>query len=259
MKEDSILYNVFEMSNVIASDLELDPLSALTMAYTVDGLEELKNDILNKGQLVPIILREGRILDGRHRNICCEHLGISRLCKEVGNVSDEEAVDIVVSNSLNKSTSTDAAKVEAYLMCKAKGIRKVDMPKKFNRLNTNYVKKLVYIEKSNPEYLTAFLNQNSITLYNKEFNKVEDYGTINGLWRTLKGNQKLETKVIEVVAGPVQTQEYSTNIEEYFSNPSAEDEYWELFNLGKTSGTNLHPATELGSRIAALVKSKHSQ
>lgn len=238
-------------------NLSLDGLSTLTMSYTQEGFEELKKDIETKGQLVPILLRDGKILDGRHRYRACTELKLPVLFKELGNISDDEAVDIVISNSLNKATSTDAAKVEAYLMCKAKGVSNVSMSKIFSRLNINYVRKMSFIEKANPEYLRVLLKQNSVRLYNAEFSKVEDYGTINGLWRTLKGNQKFDKKVIEVVPEPANSSEYRTDLESYFDNAAAEDEYWELFKVAKTDGTNLHPDTALGKKVASLIKSKY--
>lgn len=238
--------------------LVLDDFSKLTMSYTLEGFSELKKDIKDKGQLVPILLRDGKILDGRHRHKVCMDLGIGILYKELGCLSDDEALDVVISNSLNKATSTDAAKVEAYLMCQAKGIKNVDMSKTFSRLNINYVRKIRFIEKENPEYLNVLLHQNKVRLYNAEFGKVEDYGTVNGLWRTLKGNQKLAKQVVEVEPEPVSSRNHSVDLEEYFNNEAAENEYWELFNIAKANGTNLHPGSELGKKVASLIKNKYS-
>lgn len=240
-----------------AKALPLDPFALLTMTYTQDGFEELKNDISRNGQLVAILLRNGKVLDGRHRLRACIELEVPVAYEELGDIDDEEALDIVISNSLSKATNTDAAKVEAYLMCKAKGIRNKDMPEKFSRLNINYVRKLSFIEKQNSKYLTAILRQNQIRLHNKEFDKIEDYGTINGVWRVLKGNQKMENTVVEVVPEPASREDYETDLESYFNNAAAEAEYWDLYKLGKESGVNLHPDSPVGKKIAGLVKWKH--
>jgi hypothetical protein len=250
--------SIYEMSAEDAATLDIDDLAKLTMTYTAEGFEELKQDIVANGQLVPILIMSGKILDGRHRHKVCRDLGIGIMCKEVGDISYDEALSLVISNSINKATNTDAAKTEAYLMCKAKGIPKSAMPKTFNRLNSNYVSKISYIEKENPDYLQVLLNQNKIRLYNAEFNKIEDYGTINGLWRTLKGNQKLGKQVVEVITEPEVTGGYSVNLEEYFNNATAESEYWEIYAIAKESGSNLHPSTSLGKKIAGLIKHKYS-
>ena len=252
-----LVCRVYEVSNEKVKGLEVDALARLTMTYTAEGFNELKADVEKNGQLVPVITREGKILDGRHRHQVAISLGINLVCKEVGNIDDSTALDIVISNSINKATSSDASKTEAYLICKAKGIANKDMPSVFSRLNSNYVSKLSFIDKENPEYLNILLHQNMVTLYNKEYNKIEDYGTINSLWRTLKGNKKLDDRVIEVVPEPVQSKNYTVNVTEYFDNDRAEKEYWDLYEVGKCSGVNLGISSELGSKVAALVKGKY--
>ena len=241
-----------------SNGMELDGYSKLTMTYTADGFNELMHDIDKNGQLVPIILREGNILDGRHRYQACKDLGLDVRCVETGIISDEEALGTVISNSINKATNTDAAKVEAYLMCKARDLKQKDMPTMFSRLNTDYIRKLAYIERENPEYLQALLRQNSVRLYNKEFEKAEDYGTIHGIWRTVKSNQKLNGKISEVIPEPASDSDYETDMEAYFDNAAAESEYWDLFDLAKNDGVNMHPDSALGKRVAKLVKYKYS-
>lgn len=237
--------------------IPLDPYSTLTMTYTYDGFLELKQDIQKNGQLVPILLREGKVLDGRHRLKACVELGIDVLSTELGSISDDEALALVISNSINKATDTDAAKVEAYLMCKAKGMKQKDMPSLFKRLNINYVRKLSYIEKENPEYLQALLRQNSVRLYNREYDKVEDYGTINGIWRTLKGNNALMNRVVEVEKKPTSSHDYNVHIDDVMVNEAAEQDYWELFDLGKSQGVTIHPESLFGRKIIDLINMKY--
>jgi len=252
------LRNIYELDTGTASKLAIDPLAELTLSYTKEGLKELSDDIYRNGQLVPVVMRNGKILDGRHRRAICVDLEIGMKCVDVGDISDEDALSLVISNALNKSTNTDAAKTEAYLLCKAKGVKKSDMPSVFSRLNSNYVSKLSFIEKENSGYLKALLHQNKVRLYNREFDKIEDYGTINGIWKTLKNNQKLENTVIEVVPELEDTADYSVDLEEYFGNSAAESEYWDLYNLARVGGANLHPNTALGKKIACLIKHKYS-
>lgn len=239
------------------SPLELDDYAKLTMTYTADGFTELKRDIQTNGLLVPIILRQGKVLDGRHRLKACGELAIDVHAEERGPLSDAEALNVVISNSLHKSTSSDAARIEAYLLCLAKGVKKKDMPKEFRRLNSNYVSKISYIEGANPEYLQVLLRQNAVRLYNKRFDKVEDYGTINGLWKALKSNAALEQSVSEVQHVSAEEGDFEISLEEYFNNPAAESEFWELYEIGRSNGVNLHPSSPVGSKILQLIKTKY--
>lgn len=239
-------------------ELSLDPLSTLTMTYTEDGFNELKNDIARNGQLVPILLRDGCILDGRHRYKACKELGTAVHCTEVGLLSDNEALDVVISNSINKATGTDAAKVEAYLMCKAKGIKQKDMPTLFNRLNSNYIRKLSYIEKQDPEYLNVLLRQNSVRLFSKEFGKLEDCGTINGIWRVLKVNSKLASQLVEITPESTQAVAYDVYIDQIMPNVQAEQEFWGVYEAAKASNTPFSPASPFGRLIIDYILKKHT-
>ncbi len=236
-----------------AIDLPLDPLSTLTMLYTEDGFEELKKDIKQRGQLVPITLRDGKILDGRHRHRACIELGLGVSYEEVGRISYEEALDFVISRSINKATGTDASKVEAYLLCKAKGTKVKEMPNIFRRLNINYARKLSYIEKEDPRYLQVLLNQNKVRLYNKTFDKIENYGTIHGIWQTIKCNNAAADKIIEVSPVCDDTPSYEIDISSVMVNEVAENAYWELYNLGNDYGMTQHPGSPYGKRVIEML------
>lgn len=236
--------------------LELDPLAELTMTYTPDGFEELVADINKYGQLVPILLKEGKILDGRHRQKACVKLGIGVKYTEVNpDLSEARCLDLIISNSINKATGTDASKVEAYLLAKAKGIKLKHMPIYFNRLNINYVRKLSYIEKENPEYLKVLLRQNKVRLYSAKYEKTEDFGTINGVWKTLKENKVLADIVVEVPSANTQDIRYEVSIEDVMVSPAAEQAYWDLYEALKELGVILHPASPAGKLAAYGINS----
>jgi len=234
-------------------NLELDPLAALTMTYTPDGFIELKSNIEQQRQHTPITLRNGKILDGRHRTKACVELGIGVLYEEVGDLSDEEALDLVISRSINKGVGSDASRAEAFLMCLAKGVKLKDMPTLFKRLNKNYVEKLSYIYKANPEYIHAILRQHEVRLYNHTFDKIENYGTIHGIYKTLKGNALHQDKVIEVAPSSEDTEDYEINLEEQMVSREALKEYWELYYLFNLS----HPASLAGLKLKDMVNKLH--
>lgn len=76
--------------------LEPHPLASIFPPMMPEEYESLKSDIERNGLLHPIVVHEGRILDGIHRHIACEELGIkikSIPFKELGyNGTPEEYV-----------------------------------------------------------------------------------------------------------------------------------------------------------------------
>jgi hypothetical protein len=234
--------------------LDLDPLAKLTMTYTPAGFAELKTNIKQQGQFFPITLRNGKILDGRHRTKACAELGIEVKYEEAGNLTDDEALDLVISRSINKAVGNDASRVEAFLLCQAKGIKRSEMPTVFNRLNKNYVEKMSYIEKENPEYLTALLKQKGVRLYNKTFDKIEDYGTIHGIYKTLKGNEKFKDKVIEVTPSSGDSPIHEVDVAAQMVSKEALEEYWELYYLFNIT----HPASLAGVKLKDMVNRLHT-
>lgn len=249
--------NVIEIPNKQLEFIEIEELAKLTMSYTEKGFEELKKDIKNKGQLTPVVLRNKKVIDGRHRLQACKDLGIGMSAVELGNVDNKKVIDIIISNAITKDTNTDAAKVEAYLMCKAKGASNNDMPNVFSRLNSNYVSKLSFIEKENPKYLQALLEHKQVKMYNKQYEKIENYGTINGIWKTLKQNKALQDEVVVVDKEETDTPGYDVDIKTMFNDKVAENAYWDLYYVGKDEGVSLHPKSSLGKRIVELVKHKY--
>lgn len=236
-----------------AVDLPLDPLSELTMTYTPEGFIELKKAIEKRGQQVPILLRNGCILDGRHRHRACQELGVGLKYEELGPISDDEALDLVIDSSVSKAIGTEASRVEAYFLCKAKGWKQREMVTKFDRLNRDYVKKMSYIEKENPEYLRSLLRQKKVRLYNKTFDKIEDYGTLHGIYKTLKGNAACKDKVIEVTPRISDTPEYEFCLEDHIPEAAARDLFWEHYYMFKIQ----HPASKEGLALIKLITAYH--
>lgn len=237
------------IAHIDIKNLELDPLASLTMTYTVDGFTELKNSIKQHNQWQPITLRNGKILDGRHRTRACDELGIGVSYEETGDISDDKALDIVITRSINKAVGSDASRVEAFLLCLAKGVKLKEMPSLFKRLNKNYVEKMSYIHKENPEYLQALLRQNEVRLYNRTFDKIENYGTIHGVYKTLRGNAAHSSKVIEITPGISGDSEYDIDLEEQMVSREALKEYWELYYLFNIT----HPSSLAGIKLKDMV------
>ena len=78
------------------------------------ALKELADDIKANGLLEPIILHEGRILDGRNRNLACDLAGVPPRY-EPANINGHSPTLYVVSKNLHRRHLTTDQKVDVAL------------------------------------------------------------------------------------------------------------------------------------------------
>ena len=98
-----------ETTDQVNDDYELHPLSTILPAMSADDFKRLKGSIATRGFLKenPIVLYEGRILDGQHRYRACSELGIEPLFRDfVG--SEPQALALVLANNTDRRHLTKA-------------------------------------------------------------------------------------------------------------------------------------------------------
>lgn len=89
-------------------ELELHDLAKLFPPFTLAEYDELKSDIQKKGVFMPVILLDGKILDGRYRyQICCE-LGIEPQLQDFDPAKDP--LEYVISVNVSRRGLTPAQK-----------------------------------------------------------------------------------------------------------------------------------------------------
>ncbi|MBT3381167.1 MAG: ParB N-terminal domain-containing protein [Lentisphaerae bacterium] len=81
--------------------LEPHPLSNLLPMMSEDELKKLRADILEVGLKEPIMLFEGKILDGRNRYRACQDLGVEPTFEEFDGTADE-ALDYVLAKNVQR-------------------------------------------------------------------------------------------------------------------------------------------------------------
>lgn len=88
-----------------AADLEHHPLSELLPAMAPADYEALKADIAAHGQVEPIELLDGQILDGRHRYRVCRELGIEPKVRRFDDFDDasRSPVEYLYAKSLHRN------------------------------------------------------------------------------------------------------------------------------------------------------------
>ena len=238
-------------------ELEIGEFAKLTRSYTAKGFSDLADDIERNGLKEPITLWESKILDGRHRYRACKERGVVLRYEEfVG--SEDEALDFVISKSISKDSSSTASKVEAYVLCKARGIKNKDMPSRFSRLAKNDVNKLSKIEKTDEEYLQTLLEQRNVVILDCKYGVSKSVNTIHALWQIIVSNNKIASQDVkgEYIDNAVAAEE--SYVTTYLDDEVLEAEFWGLYNLAKEAGEPLTPSYVFGRAIMDRIKETSS-
>ena len=107
---------VEEIFEVDIAELELHPLAKTTPRMTDKQYTALKADIEINGQLEPITLYRGRIVDGRHRWLILQELGIESVLatKLSNNTTTEKLKSIVKSKETRRHETPTQLAISAY-------------------------------------------------------------------------------------------------------------------------------------------------
>ena len=92
------------------TDLKFHPIAGIFPMMDTVEFESLKADILKHGQLEPIWIHDGNIIDGRNRFLACRELGIKPKIREWEPVNGAELVDFVISLNLQRRHLTASQK-----------------------------------------------------------------------------------------------------------------------------------------------------
>jgi hypothetical protein len=87
----------------MAKTLRPHPFAALFPALPPEEMEQLVQDIKERGQLEPIVLHQGRILDGRNRYKACQIAGVKPRIEEFdAKTSRRNPEEFVLSRNLRR-------------------------------------------------------------------------------------------------------------------------------------------------------------
>ena len=109
---------------MINTSYEIHPAAELFPMMTTDEYQGLKTDIIENGQLQPIIIWQGKVLDGRNRLLACRELGLQPYVETIRD--NEDPCKYVISHNLHRwhLTTSQRADVAAKLATLKNGQRK---------------------------------------------------------------------------------------------------------------------------------------
>jgi len=126
----------------------------------------LTSDIERKGQLEPIVLWQGKIIDGRSRNLSCITLGIEPIIRELPwNTTEEEARAIVKSLNTRRNLSPTQKIMSACRVSldESLGMKIADIAKEWG-ISASTLKNARFIAKQRPEFAQTLFEGKVVTI-----------------------------------------------------------------------------------------------
>lgn len=167
------MYEVDQLANLVAMASEQEQLA-------------LTEDIKNNGQREPAVLWQGRIVDGRCRQLACVTLGIELNVRELDSNLSREEVAVVVKSLNTRRNLTDMQKcMSAYKQQMDRHLSNDEVAKQWGIALGTY-KNAKYIAVNRPELVEDLFNGKSVSLIDPDKGYVVTTNKINTLARIVK-------------------------------------------------------------------------
>lgn len=208
-----------------SKELKIDSLATLTPRYTKSKFEALKESIRNIGQTDPILLRNSKVIDGRHRLEICIQLESDVKYTELGDISDDEAIELLTAKTIVKNKSKTQQLIEAYNF-KLKGKKTYeDVAKKYG-VGLRSLKDVGSLVKIRPELIKPLFAGERVEIYNSVTQKNEMHDTISTIVRVLKKNERNDKLVRTEENIEESTTEHTFNVNDFLYSDDAIEFFW---------------------------------
>lgn len=168
-----MMYEVDQLANLVAMASEQEQLA-------------LTEDIRVNGQRESAVLWQGRIVDGRCRQLACVTLGIELDVRELDSNLSREEVAVIVKSLNTRRNLTDMQKcMSAYKQQVQKQLSNDEVSKQWGIALGTY-KNAKYIAVNRPELVEDLFNGKSVSLLDPDKGYVVTTNKINTLARIVK-------------------------------------------------------------------------
>lgn len=178
------MYPIDELANIVAMANEAEQIA-------------LTEDIKRNGQREPAVLWQGRIVDGRCRQLACHTLGIELLVREVDSKLTREEVVAVVKSLNTRRNLTDMQKaMSAYKQQETAWQTNEDIAKQWGLPISTY-KNARYVAMNRPEFVEPLFNGKSIEVLDPDKGYKITTNKINTLARIVKKTREKTLVVVD--------------------------------------------------------------
>ena len=186
------------------NELALHKVALSTPKMDKQQYDALKADIDSKGQLDPVTLYRGKIVDGRHRWLILQDLGVPTIKTEsvANNTTLTELQDLVVSKEMRRHETAGQLAIRAYRLSLEDGYTQASAAKSLgaDRKKVGLVKKITTIYQR-PDIIDGLFNGEKFDVgdsykpfYTDSLNTIEKWLEQHGVIKTTKEVAGLEPR-----------------------------------------------------------------
>lgn len=176
---------------------EVDELAGIVALANEKEQQALINDIAKNGQQEPAVLWQGRLVDGRCRQIACTALGIDLKVRELDSTLSRNQVALIVKSLNTRRNLTMTQKIASgYKQYKRTGETMAEIAEQW-AISVPSLKNFNYIAKVRPDWVDALFDGTTIKVFDPEkgFEVVTD--KVNTLARIAKKIKEHDKVVID--------------------------------------------------------------
>jgi hypothetical protein len=176
---------------------EVDELAGIVALASEKEQQALVNDIAKNGQQESAVLWQGRLVDGRCRQIACTALGIDLKVRELDSTLSRSQVALIVKSLNTRRNLTMTQKIaSAYKQYKRTGDTMADVAEQW-AISVPSLKNFNYIAKVRADWVDILFDGNTVKVFDPEKGHEIVTDKVNTLARIAKKIKELGKVVID--------------------------------------------------------------
>jgi hypothetical protein len=208
---------------------EIDELAGIVALANEKEQQALIADINRNGQQEPAVLWQGKLVDGRCRQIACTALGIELKVRELDSSLSRAQVALIVKSLNTRRNLTTTQKIASgYKQYKRTGETMAEIAEQW-AISVPSLKNFNYIAKAKPEWVDVLFDGNSVKVHDPDKGFDVTTNKVNTLARIIK--KQVEDG--KIVVDTSEVLEFSAD--GVLKTEAAKDWYYGIINTTKTN------------------------
>ncbi len=174
-----------------------DELAGLVPMASANEQDALTSDIAEKGQLDPLVLWQGKIVDGRCRQLACMQLGIDPKVKHLDwSMTEADVVGVVKSLNTRRNLTQTQKVIAACRVSLKPGAKKIADVASTWGIGDKILKNARFIAKERPEFIQPLFDGYSVKITSADGHEV-DSNKVTTIYAAIKRDIEAVTEGVE--------------------------------------------------------------